>query len=251
MALGGTSNHFRTAALQQAGGWDAWNVAEDADLGLRLARFGFRTETIPATTAEEAPMHLGNWFRQRRRWTKGWMQTAAVLASHPKKVCADLGVRSTLAVVLQLTSLVAGPLASFPLTLLALAQLWFHGLPASATAMEWAAATLWTSVFVLGPASTLWPALVGLRIRRMRVSPVTLFALLPYQLLVGFAAWAGFVDLLVKPYHWHKTHHGSAPSPSQRLGRRAPWPRRASHIGRRLKAPAARLQIFVRALRAA
>ena len=37
--LGGTSNHFRTAALRAVGGWDAWNVTEDADLGLRLARF--------------------------------------------------------------------------------------------------------------------------------------------------------------------------------------------------------------------
>ena len=251
MALGGTSNHFRTAALRQVGGWDAWNVAEDADLGLRLARFGFRTETVCATTSEEAPMELGNWFRQRRRWTKGWMQTAAVLASHPRRVYADLGVRSSLAVVLHLTSLLAGPLASFPLTLLALAQLGFHGLPACATAMEWAAATLWTSVFMLGPASSFWPALVGLRIRRMRVSPVALFALLPYQLLIGFAAWGGFVDLLVKPYHWHKTRHGAAPSSSELLRRRAPWPRRASRIGRSLKAPAVRLQIFVRALRAA
>ena len=39
--LGGTSNHFRRAALEEVGGWDPHNVTEDADLGVRLARFGY------------------------------------------------------------------------------------------------------------------------------------------------------------------------------------------------------------------
>jgi len=38
MPLGGTSNHFRTRSLRELGGWDAFNVTEDADLGTRLAR---------------------------------------------------------------------------------------------------------------------------------------------------------------------------------------------------------------------
>ena len=29
--LGGTSNHFRVETLRRVGGWDAWNVTEDAD----------------------------------------------------------------------------------------------------------------------------------------------------------------------------------------------------------------------------
>jgi cellulose synthase/poly-beta-1,6-N-acetylglucosamine synthase-like glycosyltransferase len=40
--LGGTSNHFRTEVLRSAGAWDAWNVTEDADLGIRLALMGYR-----------------------------------------------------------------------------------------------------------------------------------------------------------------------------------------------------------------
>ncbi len=43
LPLGGTSNHFRTRNLRQIGGWDPYNVTEDADLGLRLARLGYRT----------------------------------------------------------------------------------------------------------------------------------------------------------------------------------------------------------------
>ena len=48
--LGGTTLFFRRRALEAIGGWDAWNVTEDADLGLRLARHGWRTEMLPSTT---------------------------------------------------------------------------------------------------------------------------------------------------------------------------------------------------------
>ena len=40
LPLGGSSNHFRTQALREVGGWDPYNVTEDADLGMRLARLG-------------------------------------------------------------------------------------------------------------------------------------------------------------------------------------------------------------------
>ena len=68
--LGGLSNHFRADALRNLGGWDAWNVTEDADIGLRLARFGYYVETLPSTTYEEAPSRLADFLGQRRRWCK-------------------------------------------------------------------------------------------------------------------------------------------------------------------------------------
>lgn len=74
MPLGGTSNHFRVDALRLVGGWDAFNVTEDADLGVRLARLKLKTATIDSRTGEEAPIHLGAWLKQRSRWMKGWMR---------------------------------------------------------------------------------------------------------------------------------------------------------------------------------
>jgi len=74
LALGGSSNHFRTASLREVGGWDAYNVTEDADLGTRLARFGYRAGVISSTTYEEAPARIGARLRQRTRWFKGWMR---------------------------------------------------------------------------------------------------------------------------------------------------------------------------------
>ena len=55
LPLGGSSNHFRTAALRRVGGWDPYNVTEDADLGIRLHRLGYRSAAIASATYEEAP----------------------------------------------------------------------------------------------------------------------------------------------------------------------------------------------------
>lgn len=74
LPLGGTSNHFRRSALEAVGGWDPYNVTEDADLGIRLARFGYRARTIRRPTYEEAPLTTRLWLNQRTRWLKGWMR---------------------------------------------------------------------------------------------------------------------------------------------------------------------------------
>lgn len=76
--LGGTSNHFRTEVLRSLGGWDIYNVTEDADVGIRLYKQGFRTAMLDSTTYEEANSSLRNWTRQRSRWIKGYLQTLLV-----------------------------------------------------------------------------------------------------------------------------------------------------------------------------
>ena len=92
LPLGGSSNHFHTTALREIGGWDPYNVTEDADLGMRLARFGRRAGVIDSTTYEEAPAQFGPWLRQRTRWFKGWMQTWAVHMRQPIRLLRDLGL---------------------------------------------------------------------------------------------------------------------------------------------------------------
>ncbi|MBN15348.1 MAG: hypothetical protein CMJ15_09055 [Pelagibacterium sp.] len=89
--LGGTSNHFRTTTLKDIGAWDAFNVTEDADLGIRMARMGLRVESLASVTLEEAPETVAGWVRQRSRWIKGWMQTLLVHSARPGKLLADLG----------------------------------------------------------------------------------------------------------------------------------------------------------------
>ncbi len=99
--LGGTSNHFRTEAIRQLGGWDPFNVAEDADLGMRIARRGWAVRMMASVTEEEANSKVGNWIRQRSRWVKGYFQTWLVHMRSPWQLWRELGTRQFIG--LQLT----------------------------------------------------------------------------------------------------------------------------------------------------
>ena len=81
--LGGTSNHFRTDVLRKLEGWDPFNVTEDADLGIRLFKSGYKTAIIDSVTYEEANSNIRNWIRQRSRWIKGYFQTYLVHTRSP------------------------------------------------------------------------------------------------------------------------------------------------------------------------
>ena len=63
--LGGTSNHFRRDVLIASGGWDPFNVTEDADLAVRLRRMGYTLSMIDSYTEEEAPITANAWLKQR------------------------------------------------------------------------------------------------------------------------------------------------------------------------------------------
>ncbi|HEY9214676.1 MAG TPA: glycosyltransferase, partial [Ancylobacter sp.] len=106
--LGGTSNHFRRKVLEEIGGWDPYNVTEDADLGIRLARGGWRTVVIASTTDEEAPRTARAWMCQRTRWYKGWLQTLLVHGRHPGRLVRQIGWIGTAT----LTVMLGGSLAA-------------------------------------------------------------------------------------------------------------------------------------------
>lgn len=113
--LGGTSNHFRTSILRRHFGWDSYNVTEDADLGLRLARAGLRTGIIAPPTYEEAPIRLRAWRRQRTRWIKGHLVTWLVHMRRPGALLRELGLWRFIGMQLTLgggllSSFVHGPL---------------------------------------------------------------------------------------------------------------------------------------------
>ncbi|MHB1109301.1 MAG: glycosyltransferase family 2 protein, partial [Devosia sp.] len=110
LPLGGTSNHFRARSLREVGGWDAFNVTEDADLGTRLSRLRYRTATLANRTHEEAPISLLAWMAQRTRWTKGWMQTFIVHNRSPRHFLEDIGWRGFLAFQIYIGSMIISAL---------------------------------------------------------------------------------------------------------------------------------------------
>jgi glycosyltransferase XagB len=216
LPLGGSSNHFRTAVLREVCGWDAWNVTEDADLGLRLARFGYGVGILPSTTQEEAPARIDAWLRQRRRWSKGWMQTLITLTRDPRRLVAELGVARSLALALTMIGLVIAP-PLWPFFTALLVHDLGARLPSPASAFELIEVVLWMSAVLFGTASILWLALLGMR-RRKLLGLWPFLPLLPlYYLLTSAAAWMALYDLILRPYHWHKTEHGLAKTSRQSL----------------------------------
>ena len=218
IALGGTSNHFRTAILRRVGGWDAWNVTEDADLGLRLSRFGWRVEALASATHEEAPARLAAWLGQRRRWMKGWMQTLAVHFREPGRFIAELGALRAGAAAALMVSVVLGPLVG-PLFLVTTAYDVFSGAFYPETAGQTALAALWALVASSGVVSTLAMLTLGMQ-RRGLVGLWPWIPLFPvYYALISWVAWRALFEWFSEPFHWEKTAHGLART-SRRNGRR-------------------------------
>ena len=92
--LGGSSNHFRVSTLKRMNGWDAYNVTEDADLGVRFARNKCKTMILHSVTYEEAPKDFTTWKNQRVRWNKGFIQTYFVHMRNPVKLFRDFGYKN-------------------------------------------------------------------------------------------------------------------------------------------------------------
>ncbi len=122
--LGGTSNHFCTQALRDLHGWDPWNVTEDCELGVRLARAGLETHILESTTWEEAVSRIGPWLRQRSRWVKGYWQTHLVHTRAPLDTARRLGLWRAALMLLTVGGQVAVLLANPLCWLLAALWLW-------------------------------------------------------------------------------------------------------------------------------
>lgn len=210
IALGGTSNHFRIEVLRGLGGWDAWNVTEDADLGLRLARCGFRVATFASRTCEEAPRALGAFLRQRVRWLKGWMQTAYVHARDPRALWRNVGPRAFCALAATFVANVASPLVWPFFTALLMADLASGALLAPQGLGELLFSTLALWLALAGLAAMVWPALIGMWRQGLRKLWPHLLLAPVWHLLLAVAGWWALWELWRKPFFWAKTAHGQA-----------------------------------------
>lgn len=205
--LGGTSNHFRRDVLLKGGGWDPFNVTEDADLGIRLARLGYEVSTIQSETREEAPDRWRGWIGQRTRWIKGWMQTYIVHMRHPLRLWKDLGTWGFIGFQIMIGGMLLSILVHPWLYFFLIADLiagrnllpsepLLRGLCLANLTMGYGAAMLLTLVTVRrhGPPSSLYSVLW---------LPI-------YWLAISFAAYRAVIDLLRRPFYWEKTTHGAS-----------------------------------------
>lgn len=208
--LGGTTLFFRRDALEAVDAWDAWNVTEDADLGVRLARRGWRTEILDTTTDEEANCRALPWVKQRSRWLKGYAMTWGVHMRNPVALWRDLGAWRFWGFQIQFFGtlsqyLLAPVLWSFWLLSLGLP----HPLRAPLSGI-WGgqAITALFAVFVISELISIginmW-AVRGAKHRHLMTWVPTLHVYFPLGCLAG---WKAIYEVVVKPFYWDKTAHG-------------------------------------------
>jgi len=204
--LGGTTLFFKRDVLENLGGWDAHNVTEDADLGVRLARAGYSTKLVDTVTQEEANGRFWPWVKQRSRWLKGYAITYAVHMRSPVRLWRDLGTWRFFGVQM----LFAGTLSQFVLAPILL-TFWLipFGVPhpfadAIPVPMFWGLVGL---LFVSEVTNLLIAALALEKAKKTWLIKwaVTLQFYFP---LAAVAAYKGLFELAWKPFYWDKTVHG-------------------------------------------
>lgn len=205
--LGGTTLFLHRDAIEAVGGWDAHNVTEDADLGARLARHGYRTELIDTVTLEEANARVWPWVRQRSRWLKGYAMTYAVQMRAPVRLWRDLGAWRFAGVqVLFLGTLLQ--LATAPI----LWSFWLHlfGLPHPI--VEAMPPNLFLSLIAISVLSEAVSFALAVRAttlsgrRRLWLWAPTMILYFP---LATIALYKALWEMLSRPFFWDKTTHGA------------------------------------------
>jgi cellulose synthase/poly-beta-1,6-N-acetylglucosamine synthase-like glycosyltransferase len=211
LPLGGTTMFICRAALEELGGWDAHNVTEDADLGVRIGRAGLRTAMLDTTTYEEANCRPWPWVRQRSRWLKGFMATYLVHMRRPRLLLAELGLWRFLG----LNAFFLGTLGHFLLA----PFLWTFWLthagfahPAG-TLMPGAAMTGAAVILLLfeGCSAAAGAAAVLAAGRPWLIPWLPLMPL--YYPLGVLAAYKALYELFFRPFYWDKTTHGQDTAP--------------------------------------
>ena len=204
--LGGTSVFFRRDHLEKLGRWDAQNVTEDADLGIRLRRKGYRCLWVNATTYEEANFRILPWVRQRSRWLKGFLQTWITHMRHPIATARELGFFGFLVFQIQML----GTFTSFAAVPIVL-PLWLYTFGFSIPIYDSLPNLMFTTLiggFLMTEAFLLLLGAVAIK----RRGDASLWPFLPLMLLYwplgAFAAYKALWELFVRPTYWDKTPHG-------------------------------------------
>jgi glycosyltransferase XagB len=204
--LGGTSNYFKTDTLIKIGGWDPFNVTEDADLGLRLSKLGYRVEILDSTTFEEANCQIGNWIRQRSRWMKGYLQTWLVHMRRPGDIFATTGWSGLLSIQLftagNVFSALINPIlwAVFVAWLLTTSPLISEAFPGP---------LLWFNIFALVFGNLFFIFLAVIAPLKRGWRHLCIFGLTApvYWLLASVAAYKALWQIMFRPHYWEKTDH--------------------------------------------
>lgn len=208
--LGGTSNHFKTDFLKKIGGWDAFNVTEDCDLGIRLVKKGYQTAMFDSVTYEEANSNLKNWFKQRTRWIKGYIQTYFVHMRNPITLINKWKKLHILTLQLVVGGKVLSMFINQLLWIITFGYFIFRPLFGTTIESLFPFPFFYLAVFslIFGNFLYIYYYMLGCA-KRGDDDLIKYVFLVPfYWLGMSLSAWVAVYQLVTKPFFWEKTHHG-------------------------------------------
>lgn len=208
--LGGTSNHFRTKILRDLQGWDPFNVTEDADLGVRLFRKGFKTAIIDSTTLEEAASKRGIWLKQRSRWLKGYMQTYLVHMRNIRYFVKEKGLLHNAIFQMTVGGKILFILINPLLWVITILYFFQYHLVGPLLETIYVPPVSYFAVFswIFGNFLFLYYYMIGAGKRGQWDIIKYVFLIPAYWLMLSAAGAIAFYQLLFKPHYWEKTTHG-------------------------------------------
>jgi cellulose synthase/poly-beta-1,6-N-acetylglucosamine synthase-like glycosyltransferase len=208
LPLGGTSNHFRTHLLRSLGAWDAFNVTEDCDLGLRMASYGLKTAMLDSTTYEEANSRVKNWIRQRSRWIKGYMQTYLVYMRQPQEYLRKGRLREFFSLQLFVGGKTAVLFVNPFMWAFAAIYILLRPIDVYHTLFPTPVLYMGTLCLIFGNFFYTYTHLIGC-MKRGQFHLVKWTLLIPiYWAMASIAAFMALQQLIFKPHYWEKTQHG-------------------------------------------
>ncbi|MEO9570254.1 MAG: glycosyltransferase family 2 protein [Polaribacter sp.] len=205
--LGGTSNHFKFDKLMELGGWDGFNVTEDADLGLRCYAKDYKITVLDSTTYEEANNEFFNWIRQRSRWIKGYMQTYLVHMRKPLKLYKSIGARGFFGFQFFIGGTVFTFLSYPVLLIFLLIYITFKSKWIELLFPDWLIIISLIN-FTLGNLIMIYTNMIAIFKRSSYSLIIYALANPVYWLMHSIAAYKGLNQLITKPFYWEKTNHG-------------------------------------------
>lgn len=203
--LGGTSNHFKTSVLREIGGWDPNLGTEDAEIGVRLGRHGHLVEHVNSTTYEEANTRFWNWFKQRSRWNKGYMQTYLINMRDPINLFKQLGFWKFINFQFFVGGNVFFQLANLPLWIFLGCSIGFYDYllpiyPKTILYMCWYNFIISNIILLISQFAAVYQRKLYCLLPFV---PLKLF----YWLMMSFAGYYAVYELLLRPGYWYKTQH--------------------------------------------
>ncbi len=213
LPLGGTSNHFKMDILKKLHGWDIYNLAEDAEIGMRLSANGYKTQVIDSYTAEESPVTILAWIKQRSRWFKGFIQTYCLYMQKQHNLTDKIGLKKSLISLHFMVGLSTISLIMTPIMLISgiFLKLTYGSIKYNefiiniflASGFLWIITTSFQTIKILRSSIFLKDIALPKKIICVAAFPA-------YFILHTMAVFHGIFDLIRRPFYWSRTKHGIA-----------------------------------------